>query len=204
MKRPSPAMVIATVALFVALGGTGYAASSNGVTARKNADHSRHKKGKVVLVRGPRGTQGPRGLQGPPGPSGTNGQQGSPGTARAYAYIVPHKAHCGGCDEQPAGSETAPVIEPARSLNVALGTLSGSASGVWCFTLGAGINPTTATLVVSPITGPFVQVAALWIPGAGACSSTNEVEIQTFGYEIQAGKLEAVPNNEIAFSFIVG
>jgi hypothetical protein len=95
------------------------------------------------------------------------------------------------------------VIEPARSFNVALGTPSGSSSGVWCFTLGAGINPATVTLVVSPITGPFVQVAALWIPGAGACSSTNEVEIQTFGYEIQAGKLEAVPNNEIAFSFIV-
>ena len=38
LKRPSPALVVATAALFVALGGTGYAAFQVGTKNIKNGD----------------------------------------------------------------------------------------------------------------------------------------------------------------------
>lgn len=207
MYRPSSAMAVAGVALFVALGGTGYAASSSGVASRKIAVHKH--KGKVV-ARGPRGPEGPAGPQGPSGQAGTNGQQGPAGTARAYAYVQPHLTPCAGCGELEAGAESAPVVDPARSLNVALGSYN-PADGTWCFTLGAGINPTTTTVAVSPVgVGPFTkpgsprfeEVGALWVPSAGGCIA-DEIEVRTVGYEIQSGKLVSVPNDEIAFSVVV-
>jgi Collagen triple helix repeat (20 copies) len=74
LKRslPSPAMVVACIALFAAMGGTGYAATQivedQGATASK--------KGKK---RGPRGKRGPAGPQGPIGPTGPTGKTGATG-----------------------------------------------------------------------------------------------------------------------------
>ncbi len=72
MKRgyPSPALIVACLALFVALGGTGYAATQlspgqNRATTSKGAK------------RGPRGARGPRGIQGIPGTPGAAGKPGS-------------------------------------------------------------------------------------------------------------------------------
>lgn len=211
--RPSPAMVLALLALFVALGGTGYAASS----ARSAHKHHR-------ALRGRRGPPGPRGLQGPPGhigptgprgargaagakgttgPQGPQGPQGVPGTARAYALIEPA---CGGCGEEPAGFT--PLVA-AHSLNVALGVpLAGAPAGTWCFVLGAGaIDASTATVVTSAVStaGPHTQHFALevahWVPAAPNCP-TNEIEVQTVGYA-ESGTLTAVPDGEAAFSFVV-
>jgi hypothetical protein len=78
---PSPAMVIACIALFVALGGTGYAAThfaSEGATASK--------KGKAK-----RGPRGPRGHRGPIGPTGPAGPVGAPGKD-AFGALVYKKA----------------------------------------------------------------------------------------------------------------
>ena len=87
--RPSPATVIASIALLVALAGTGYAASSlpansvgnkqlqaNAVTSPKVKDHSllRVDFAYGQLQRGPVGPPGPPGStggRGPTGPSGT-------------------------------------------------------------------------------------------------------------------------------------
>jgi hypothetical protein len=86
LAPPSPALVIALVALFVALGGTGYAASQVGddhaTAATKKAKAKQGKRG----PRGFRGPQGPRGLQGltgaqgPQGAQGATGPQGAPGS----------------------------------------------------------------------------------------------------------------------------
>jgi hypothetical protein len=69
--------VVAYVALFVALGGSGYAAtrlvsSGDSHGARVRADARRGK-------RGPRGPRGPRGFPGPKGNQGNQGNQGPPG-----------------------------------------------------------------------------------------------------------------------------
>jgi len=205
MNRPSPSMAISLIALFVALCGTGYAAASGlgGATPARSAKARHKQKTKPKLVRGPQGSRGPAGPQGPPGQPGNSGQPGPAGTARAYAYVIPHRVHCTGCGEQ-VGGASAPVLDPTHSSNVALGLPRPNAPvGTWCFTLGAGIDPSSATIVASATTGPFVDVAAIWVPHAGDCTSTDEVEVQTVGYEIQAGALVAIPSDEVAFSFVI-
>lgn len=69
---PSPAMVIACLALFVAMGGTGYAATQL-ASGHEGAAASKAKKAK----RGPRGPAGPAGKAGPAGPAGPAGAPGS-------------------------------------------------------------------------------------------------------------------------------
>src|SRR5262245_11990839 len=97
--RPSPAMAVALVALFVALSGTSYAVTqlpANSVGSAQVRDGSlqrRDLKSRVLLngamgpkavdgAPGPKGDRGDPGLQGPPGPKGEKGDpglQGPPG-----------------------------------------------------------------------------------------------------------------------------
>jgi hypothetical protein len=102
--QPSPAVLIALLALLVALGGTSYAAvtlpkNSVGTTQLRKHAVARAKlaKGAVTgakvkdgsltaadfgagqLPAGPRGPQGPTGLRGTTGPKGERGLQGVPG-----------------------------------------------------------------------------------------------------------------------------
>jgi hypothetical protein len=84
--RPSPALVVALVALFFALGGTGYAVSrlpSNSVTSAQVKDYSLlsrdFKKGQ--LPRGARGPEGEPGPEGAPGTTGATGEKGPTGDA---------------------------------------------------------------------------------------------------------------------------
>jgi hypothetical protein len=81
----SPALAIAMLALFVALGGTGYAASqaSGGGDHATAAKKSKAKRG----PRGPRGFRGPQGLQGSQGPQGTPGTNGVKGSSTFGALI---------------------------------------------------------------------------------------------------------------------
>lgn len=93
--RPSPAMAVAVIALFVALGGTGYAASSltaggheesrardaqvGGAGARGAHARLSHRNVGVPGRRGPRGPQGPTGQAGLAGVQGATGQAGPAG-----------------------------------------------------------------------------------------------------------------------------
>jgi Collagen triple helix repeat (20 copies) len=73
-RRPSPGLVVASLALLIALSGT--AVSADTFSAKPTA------KPKVKVIRGargPRGAPGLQGLQGPPGPQGTQGEPGVPG-----------------------------------------------------------------------------------------------------------------------------
>src|SRR5688572_33280881 len=89
-RRPSPAMMMAFIALLVALGGTSYAAiqlpansvgtkqlKKNAVTAAKVKNRSL-KANDFARGQIPKGDQGP---QGPQGPQGTQGAQGPAGPA---------------------------------------------------------------------------------------------------------------------------
>jgi hypothetical protein len=69
-------MAVAVIALFVALGGSGYAASQSGGGGSDKASAAAKKK----VKRGPRGRRGPRGFTGATGPQGLQGPQGTPGT----------------------------------------------------------------------------------------------------------------------------
>jgi hypothetical protein len=109
IARPSPALVIAIVALFVALGGTGYAAvqlpkaSVGAKHLKKNSVSSAKVKNSSLLLgdfkasersklhgvagarglSGTRGLEGLRGLTGPRGLAGEAGSQGAQGNAGA-------------------------------------------------------------------------------------------------------------------------
>ena len=85
LRPPSPALVIALIALMVALGGTGYAVtklprgSVGAAQVKKNAINSTHVRNgslrAVDFARGqlPAGPQGPQGAAGPAGPAGRDG-----------------------------------------------------------------------------------------------------------------------------------
>src|SRR5579859_4539792 len=85
-RRPSPALVVALVALFVALGGTSYAAfslpkNSVGTAQIKSQAVTKAKIAKKTVAalrghRGPRGATGPAGPTGPTGPAGPQGASG--------------------------------------------------------------------------------------------------------------------------------
>lgn len=95
------ANVIATLALFLALGGGAYAAfklpkNSVGSKQIKAGAVNSSKVAEGSLLAGdfksgqlPAGAQGPKGDPGVNGHDGTNGHDGAPGVARAYAYIKP-------------------------------------------------------------------------------------------------------------------
>jgi hypothetical protein len=101
LHRPTPAMVVALLALFVALGGTGYAVATlpansigakqlkksavTGKKIKKNAITSPKVKDFSLLAKDfkpgqlPAGAAGPKGDKGEPGSNGANGVQGPPG-----------------------------------------------------------------------------------------------------------------------------
>lgn len=98
ISRPSPAMVVAMISLFIGLGGTSFAA----VTLKRSSVLSQHiKDGQVTsrdvkdssllardfgsgqLPAGPQGDRGPQGARGPQGEAGPQGERGAQGEAGA-------------------------------------------------------------------------------------------------------------------------
>jgi hypothetical protein len=77
LRKPSPAAVVAIVALFVALGGTAVAAHRFLITSTRQIKPSvlRELKG-AGARRGPAGATGPQGASGPQGPQGAEGPPG--------------------------------------------------------------------------------------------------------------------------------
>lgn len=97
LRAPSPAFVISLVALFVALGGTTYAATS---LPRNSVGTAQLKRGAVTktkinkkTIAGLKGMRGPTGLTGPPGPKGSPGGAGqlgpTSGTSAGSVQYVP-------------------------------------------------------------------------------------------------------------------
>jgi hypothetical protein len=84
-RRPSPAMTVAVLALFIAIGGTGYAAlklPKNSVGTKQlkhNAVSSSKVKNRSLLAKDFKAGQLPRGSQGAAGPAGPTGPQGPQG-----------------------------------------------------------------------------------------------------------------------------
>lgn len=87
-RRPSPAILIALLALFVSLSGSAYAVNQIGTKQIKNGAVTKPKLAKNIKRQlnqkarpGPRGQQGPQGIAGSTGPTGATGPQGSAGVS---------------------------------------------------------------------------------------------------------------------------
>jgi hypothetical protein len=125
-KAPNPALVISLIALFVALGGTTYAATSlpkNSVGTKqlKNRAVTRKKIAKKTIagLKGSPGPRGPQGLQGPRGLQGVKGDTGPTGPSDAYSAQV-----AGGLDPTLSVAVTVPAGE-----YVAVGSANGAHTG---------------------------------------------------------------------------
>jgi hypothetical protein len=157
--RPSPALVLAMVALFVASATTGYAQ----VRLARNSVTSIHVKDRSLLAKDfrrgqlPRGAQGPAGPQGAAGPAGPAGPTGPSGAAKAYARVL-----AGGDVDDPR----------ARGINDA--AVSHPSTGVYCIDVEGGAVSVVVTLDAA--TG-FGEVRASTL--LASCPSGKEVEVQT-------------------------
>jgi hypothetical protein len=181
--RPTPAGVIACLALLVALGGTALATTAlvprNSVGSAQvingslqKADLSKRTVAALHGARGARGAQGLQGIQGIQGIQGVQGGQGvqgTPGTARAYGRVGI------------ACTSTCPFT---RSKNVVQVTHPlGGFGGIFCVELSPGIDTNTTGLVVSPDfngdqtdEGPnALQSFAEWDSAGPDCTTGMEV-----------------------------
>ena len=86
LSRPSTALIVAAIALFVAIGGGAWAATGS----TKPARYARATNPKASIAsRGPRGRRGPRGFRGPRGSTGATGGQGPAGPSDGFVINVP-------------------------------------------------------------------------------------------------------------------
>jgi hypothetical protein len=140
LRRPSPALIVAIVA--VAAASTGSAVAAGQITSKqiKNGtielkDISKSTRAAFKGRSGPQGPMGPVGAKGdsgpsgPTGPRGTTGPAGPAGTARAYAQVLAD------------GS-----VNLARSKNVTAANVSRLREGVYCIKLGFTSRNVVATM----------------------------------------------------------
>ena len=179
-RRLSYANVMATVAVFLALGGGAYAAfklPKNSVGTqqlRKNAVTSSKVKNHSLLASDFRLGQlpaGPRGPQGIPGHDGTNGQDGAPGqpgapgTALAFGYVFTDGSGVATVDSGHAKNlSTDNVVHPAAA-----------PTGVYCFGK-LGFTPKN----VQVTRGLFGGTVAAQIPPSNVCTAPyDQFEVVT-------------------------
>jgi len=113
--RPSPAALVAVLALFVALGGTAVAAKSYLVTSP-----SQIKPSVLRRLKGPRGPQGPAGPTGPVGPTGPT----------SIAAIVEAEGPTGTIPAGDAGSSVATCPAGSRVVSGGGSAITGDANGI--------------------------------------------------------------------------
>lgn len=96
-RRPSPAIAISLIALFISLGGSAYAVNKIGTRQIQNGAVTKPKLAKSVKRQlkkaarpGPRGERGSQGLQGPQGLRGEAGPAGAPGPA---GFVDPNRLY---------------------------------------------------------------------------------------------------------------
>lgn len=198
MRNPSPALVVALVALAVALGGTGYAVTqlprnsvgtkqirNNAVTGAKvkagSLEASDFKPGSL-----PRGAQGDRG---PQGPAGERGAQGATGERGAQGEAGPTFSFS---DSQVLGTPVditflTTVISHSVTIPRA-GTLTGNVTGR--LFIGTGTTGSAAKALCRVRVAPANVSISQEIP-SGTATQENSVAGDalmslTFGYAVPA------------------
>jgi hypothetical protein len=204
LKRPSPALAVATIALFAALSGGAIAAVSIPNNSVGHAQLMNNSVGlnnlrsgvNAALARagtpGPAGPVGPRGATGltgatgatgATGPAGATGPQGVPGTARAYGLV----------GSTGVLSRSAGVVSVTHT----------AGTGLYCIQLIPSIVANNTILVGSPdfpgdstVTGATANITHVEFD---ASCGTNG--IQAFTFEVANGL--NVTAHDQAFSFVV-
>lgn len=138
-RRPSPASIIASVALFFALGGTATAARQYLITSTGQIKPSVLKKlkGKAgpASTNGTNGANGKEGKEGPRGVAGANGTNGATNVVVRYAEITTGTLN--------DGSAEAKCDPGERATGGGVEMYSGNAVKVWYFDPGGRPFPRT-------------------------------------------------------------
>jgi hypothetical protein len=184
-RRPSPSLIISIVALFVALGGTSYAA----LTLPKNSVGSKQIKKNAVTGKKVRNGslkaadfasgQLPAGPRGATGATGPTGAQGLPGAAKAFARIDATGILIGGATQSKGITQT--MIQHSAGASAA----ETAGTGVYCLG-GLGFTPTSASVSLDntdamPAPGTVTGGSLNFIPSAaifkgedlGYCDATH-------------------------------
>jgi hypothetical protein len=195
---------IALLALFLALGGTTYAASTaligknsvaspqvvNGSLQTKDLSKKARKalKGNRGLrgLTGAQGDRGPTGAQGIPGAKGATGAQGVqglPGTAKAYV-----RAFSDGSLDVPHTKNVTSVAHPS--------------AGTYCINLAAGISTTdTLPVAVTDFSGAGANTTAQVRRTNGDCAA-NQLEVITYVLSVSGAAVVATRTDEAFFAVI--
>ncbi len=175
------ANVVATIAVFIALGGSSYAAlklpknSVGSEQLKRNSITSAKVKGGSLSTtdlktsarsllrgrRGPQGVQGPQGTTGKTGKTGAKGStgpRGAAGSARAYATVV-------------ADNGQLPIFT-ANVPNLAFGSVARTSTGVYCLAAPLLTVPQRSAAIAS-----VRDLGGGYLVSNGLC--TNGVEVQT-------------------------
>ena len=170
IPRPSASMVVALLALFVALGGTVYAASSiNGKSVKKNSLPGNRIKQKTVTGNRLKnntvtGTQINEATLGKV-PSATTADTATTALSAnpaAYAHILPTG-----------------TVDGGDSFNIPTATVIHPAEGVYCLT-GLSFKPHVALSEVDSFDGPGVTETSALTSNFIACPSNTNAEIVTY------------------------
>jgi len=173
--RPSPAMVVACIALLFAMTGAGYAAGMLGPNTvgtkqlKKNAVISAKVKNRSLLAVDFKAGQLPKGDKGDPGAPGAPGQQGAPGpagTAKAYAMIGPDG-----------------TIEASQTKGITQAMVTHPSVGTYCFR-NLGFTAKNAVATGNNVNGANTTLATtfVWLGFAfNGCdpNSGDRVRVQT-------------------------
>ncbi len=180
IQRPSPALLIAILALIVAASGDavagGVSAAAKLITGKqvKNetltsadvrngsltlSDFKRSERSKLLGAEGAagdRGPQGPPGLPGVPGSAGQKGDTGAPGTARAYGLV----------------SELG-----ALSRSKGIETVQHPGDGVYCVRLDPAIDANAVSAAVTIDLSRVTFGAVVSIDSSGTAAGTGCVGV---------------------------
>jgi hypothetical protein len=163
-RRPTPAFVLACIALFVAMGGTGYAAQQASKPLSKSqinkliASYFKKHKGQLT---GPRGATGPAGAN---GTNGTNGQRGPQGPGAIPVTLSTTSAIAGAQSIATAGpwsfTVTCPPAGPLAFTVHGPGSIGGTTviGGVPATTYVGGMGPINAGATTTLGTGGNAQL----------------------------------------------
>ena len=170
LKLPSPAMIVAMLALCVALGGSAYAASQiNGKNIRNGTISGKKLKNRTITsskisratVRALKNRLGLRGPRGYRGHAGAKGATGPAGTALAYARVAADG-----------------TVDASRAKGIAQANVTHTNAGIYCF-VNLGFTPKNVLATLEPLGGGTVYAqtdAALGCPPGAAT-----VQVQASG-----------------------
>jgi hypothetical protein len=160
LRLPSPAMIVALLALCVALGGSAYAASKiNGKNIRNGTITGKKIKNRTITsakisrttvraLKNRRGLRGPRGFRGRTGPKGATG---AAGTALAYARVAADG-----------------TVDTARAKAIAASNVTHPGTGVYCF-VSLGFAPKNVVATLEQGTSDVIYASIPAVSSSSSC-----------------------------------